>query len=146
MEEEIDISKDPSFADYFKTFSSLISSIKELIGEILAQNNKKNEGIYDLVKEKIYIPWEDEFKEVFGPAHNDWTKRKSTYLHWLIVTYLSSIDKRYQELDEKDKNILLWSSLLHDINKRSKECFEGPDRIHPFRCGGTTLQIFWSNF
>ena len=32
----------------------------------------------------------------------------------------------------KDRNILLWAGLLHDIKKRTNPHIEGKDHIHPF--------------
>ena len=144
MDENSITFKSPEFSEFFSTFFSLLPSIGDYICEVFDQNYEKNNILYDIIKENIYMQWEEEFKSVLGPSHEDWIKRNTTYLHWLIVTYCSYADERFQTLSEDDKNILLWASLLHDINKRGKEHFLGPDRVHPFRCGGTTLKIFWS--
>ena len=91
MEEEIDISKDPSFADYFKTFSSLMPSIKELIDEILSQNNKKNDGIYDLVKEKNIHSMRRRVQRSFWSSSHRLDKEK-IHISPLINCYVSFIN------------------------------------------------------
>ena len=47
-----------------------------------------------------------------------------------------------QQLDAREKNILKWSALLHDIKKRLHPKFSGRDHVHPFFSGLATLEIF----
>ena len=38
--------------------------------------------------------------------------------------------------------MVLWSALLHDINKRGTPIFDGRDHIHPFQSAREVLDIF----
>ena len=63
--------------------------------------------------------------------------------HSFKVVLKCITDDKYAPLNAKDKNIILWASLLHDISKRSGEpLIKGKDHIHPFISGATTLKIF----
>jgi len=48
----------------------------------------------------------------------------------------------FYKLSKYDRNILLWTVLLHDICKRGKPAVEGKDPLHPFKGGWQTLHYF----
>jgi len=52
-------------------------------------------------------------------------------------------DPEYQQLSKYEKNILLWSTLLHDICKRGAPVVKGKDPIHPFK--GAWLSLYYFN-
>ena len=59
------------------------------------------------------------------------------------MVYRTVRDATYlNELNDYEKNIMKWSTLLHDISKRSIPLFQGKDHIHPFISGRETLKIF----
>lgn len=44
-------------------------------------------------------------------------------------------------LPERDQDILLWATLLHDIRKRGPPLFIGKDHIHPFTSAESALRF-----
>ena len=68
-------------------------------------------------------------------------------IHTLAVIYcLNHYSRRFQKLSERQKNILLWAALFHDITKRGPPIFEGKDHVHPFQSAGAFLRILADNF
>jgi len=66
--------------------------------------------------------------------------------HVYKMLYVVLKDPQFNELNNEEKNIILWATLLHDIAKRGKPVILGKDPIHPFRGGWTTLKVFRNNF
>jgi hypothetical protein len=48
----------------------------------------------------------------------------------------------FDELNDEEKNIILWASLLHDIRKLGFPIFEGKDHVHPFKSAAAVLEVF----
>ena len=64
-------------------------------------------------------------------------------LHVMNVVYRTVRDSIYvNEYNQYEKNVLLWSTLFHDIVKRSTPTFQGKDHVHPFLSAKATLEIF----
>jgi hypothetical protein len=61
--------------------------------------------------------------------------------HTLLVLWCTSRDKLFLETSDRNKNILLWTGLLHDLTKRGAPVLEGKDHIHPFTGSSVTLTI-----
>jgi hypothetical protein len=51
-------------------------------------------------------------------------------------------DPIFAELSTKERNVLKWAALLHDIAKLSIPTIEGKDHVHPFKSGAVTLKLF----
>ena len=45
-------------------------------------------------------------------------------------------------MDNNDQNILRWAALLHDMQKRQTDWFEGRDHVHPFVSAAKALEVF----
>ena len=67
--------------------------------------------------------------------------RSFVCMHTLLVLWCTSRDKLFLENSDRNKNILLWTGLLHDITKRGAPILEGKDHIHPFTGSAVTLSI-----
>jgi hypothetical protein len=61
--------------------------------------------------------------------------------HTINVLYLIQKDEHFKMLPERDQDILLWATLLHDVRKRGPPLFEGKDHIHPFTSAEATLHF-----
>ena len=71
-------------------------------------------------------------------------ERKDLGSHILGTVYLVVNDLRFQELNEKDKNILKWASLLHDLMKKTYPAdlpINSRDLVHPYNCALKALEI-----
>lgn len=76
-----------------------------------------------------------------------WEKLKSynegfICFHIYRIFYSLLKDPEYYQLPDYDKNVLLWSVLLHDICKRGYPDVHGKDPIHPFRSAWLSLYYF----
>ena len=64
-------------------------------------------------------------------------------VHSILVLYLTMRDPIFEkEMNDEQRNILMWTALLHDISKRGQPEFAGKDHTHPFTGGAVILQIF----
>ena len=62
-------------------------------------------------------------------------------MHVYKMLFSLQNDPDYKLLDDYDKNILLWTCLLHDIAKRGAPICNHRDHTHPFRGAGIVLHI-----
>lgn len=66
----------------------------------------------------------------------------SISIHVYKMLYSVQTDLEFQKLDKYDRNIILWTCLLHDIAKRGYPVWVGRDYIHPFIGAGKVMHIF----
>ena len=45
-------------------------------------------------------------------------------------------------MNDKEKNLLQWIALFHDISKRGPPEFDSRDHVHPFQSGAIILNLF----
>jgi hypothetical protein len=65
-------------------------------------------------------------------------------VHSLLVLYLTMADPVFQtEMNDEQRNVLMWTALLHDISKRGLPELVGKDHTHPFTGGALVLKIFY---
>lgn len=62
---------------------------------------------------------------------------------WLVLWWAKNhLNHLYNNLNRSEKNIILWSCLLHDVRKLGKPVFEGKDHVHPFKSAASVLDVF----
>ena len=66
----------------------------------------------------------------------------SIAIHVYKMLYSVQKDEEYRNLEVYDKNIILWTCLLHDIAKRGTPVIYSRDYVHPFRGARVVLHIF----
>jgi len=98
---------------------------------------------------KLSLPeFFDETNQIIEKYIEVW-KTMKTYtdgricFHVYKMFYSLLRDPQYQQLPKYEKNILLWSTLLHDICKRGPPVIQGKDPIHPFK--GAWLSLYYFN-
>jgi len=62
--------------------------------------------------------------------------------HVYKTFYMMLKDPDFYALSSYERNVILWSVLLHDICKRGSPIWEGKDAIHPFKSAWLTLYYF----
>lgn len=61
--------------------------------------------------------------------------------HTMNVIIVILTEQEFATLSSEEQNILLWSGLLHDIEKTGPPIHEGKDHIHPFKGAITVLEF-----
>lgn len=62
--------------------------------------------------------------------------------HVYKMFYSMLRDVEFCQLPKSDRNLLLWTILMHDISKRGSPVITGKDPIHPFKSAWQTLHYF----
>ena len=62
-------------------------------------------------------------------------------MHTLLVLWRAVKDPLYQKMNKREKNIIKWALLLHDIRKLSIPMIQGKDHVHPFKSASSVLDV-----
>ena len=89
---------------------------------------------------------QEELVRVIGEPWNFLMRQNEGYVarHTIIVVALTFEDPTMNDSNYftwKERNMLKWAALLHDISKRSVPTIQGKDHIHPFTSAVTTIDI-----
>lgn len=136
--------KFPSFSELpeKKKFTTHFSDIQEVVNKNLKSYLKilyikyvDYEKTFQICDEKIskIIP---QWKTMSSFNHH------SIALHVYKMLYSIQKDPEFKNFSEFDQNIILWTTLLHDIAKRGKPIIMDRDYAHPFNSAGAILHIF----
>lgn len=65
-------------------------------------------------------------------------------VHTLLVLWRAKdhLPEHYNQLSAKERNMILWACLLHDVKKLGSPVIEGKDHIHPFKSAISVLEVF----
>jgi len=64
-----------------------------------------------------------------------------TNVHTLKALISLFLDNSFLSADKNDQNIILWTILLHDLEKKP-EAGKGKDWMHPFKSAATAIKVF----
>lgn len=125
-----------------KKFTSHFSDIQEVV--------RKNLKSFLRIWYIKYIDYDKTFKSCDEKISNlipQWKamssfNNHSIALHVYKMLYSIQKDAEFKKLSDFDKNIILWTTLLHDIAKRGKPIIKDRDYAHPFNSAGVILHIF----
>lgn len=86
-------------------------------------------------------------QELVSILREEWTHLKTfsngkICSHVLRLLGCIQLDTKFQEMDEYDRNVILWTVVLHDLGKRGRPVIDGRDPFHPFASCAVTLQVF----
>ena len=102
---------------------------------------------YDNVNKNVHCIFREELRQQL--PSNAWEELAQynecgVCIHIInVLVQVIKDDELYgEQLDPREKNILKWAALLHDIKKRLRPVFTGRDHVHPFYSGLATLEIF----
>lgn len=135
------------FGYFLPTFVKTFPKMIEYIQKFDSFCNLKN-GLKDpiAIKEQnaFMLKFEDEF-QLFSEEWNCLKKSKSQSINRHIIRFFVQIfhDDDFKNLQENTKNLILWTSLLHDIGKRGFPYIQNSDRdpFHSFTSGALALKI-----
>ena len=115
--------------EFYKIYKSKDEKVVHNLPNFLKENLRI---IKKIIKESIPEMW------TFLEKINKGTVCK----HVIRMLFCCFCNEDFNKMNDEDKNIIIWSVILHDIKKRGVPIFHGRDFFHPFGSAIVTLKFF----
>lgn len=129
--------------NYKENFLGLEEKLQEFYLIYKNKNNKVVRNLPNFLKENIAsikkiiktsIPEMWSFLEKINKGH--------VCKHVIRMIFCCYCNEDFNKMNDEDKNIIIWSVILHDIKKRGAPIFHGRDFYHPFGSAIVTLNFY----
>jgi len=134
--------------DFYKYFSFIIPDVLQFFRHELTWYDKCPSVISKNISLPPYFEKTNQKIEEILPIWSDLKTYSDGRICYHIYKFFYSAlkDPEYRALSQYNKNIFLWTVLLHDICKKGRPVVTGKDPAHPFRSAWKTLYYLQDPF